>query len=230
MGVAENAQRILRSLLRLSPGLIQGKPERILALDVAYRRLGRSEYGYGVALLYDVLESRILDCRVAVREVCIPYIPGLLAFREMYLLVPAAMGILRGNPADLLLVDGHGISHPRGLGIASHAGVAFGLPSIGVAKKRLVGREELIGDTVYLVYEGRRVAVKLETPSGSWVYVSPGHMVSLEEAADIVRGLFRGRHRLPEPLRLADLMTKASKTLVKPSKELTVARCPRTIL
>ncbi len=203
------------------------EPQYLLALDVAYRRSKDKEYGFGVALLYDKYHSKIINCYTAIREVCIPYIPGLLAFREMYLLVPAILKVLKKHKVDLILVDGHGISHPRGLGIASHVGVAFKKPAIGIAKKRLVGMEELCDhNKVCIIYEGKVVGAKVKTPKGSWIYVSPGNLITLEDSVNIVKDLFRSPYKLPYPLHLADVVSKASKS-IKPHKDkLKIVACP----
>ncbi|MDY7116844.1 deoxyribonuclease V [Halomonas sp. SSL-5] len=137
-----------------------------------------------------------------------PYIPGLLSFRE----VPAALGAferLTVHP-DLVMVDGQGIAHPRRLGVASHLGLWLDLPTIGVAKSRLCGRNEEPGpergdwapltdgpdDTVI-------GAVLRSRPGVKPLFVSSGHRVSLPTALDwVVRCL--GRTKLPEPTRLAD--------------------------
>ena len=171
-------------------------------------------------------ENKVIDCYVAIRRVCIPYIPGLLAFREMYLLVPAVLKIMNKYYIDLMLVDGHGISHPRRLGIASHIGLAFNKPSIGVAKKRLIGKEVVRDDNYFLEYKGEIVAAKVRTPRGGWIFVSPGHLMELHVAISIVKTLFKHPYKLPYPLHLADSISKASKRLRTPSETLKVVKCP----
>jgi deoxyribonuclease V len=136
----------------------------------------------------------------------LPYVPGFLAFRE----VPALVEAYHRLPVkpDLLLVDGHGISHPRGLGIASHLGVLLDCPTIGVAKSILVGKPAAtlgnrVGDTVPLVWKGNPIGVVLRTRTNVQpVYVSTGHNISLETAVQwVIRCL--SRYRLPEPTRQA---------------------------
>ena len=110
-----------------------------------------------------------------------PYVPGFLGFREAPALV-SAYNKLETKP-DLILVDGHGISHPRGLGIASHVGVLLNVPTIGVAKSLLVG--EVIGDD--LVYKDQVIGKALVTKKGAKpLYISTGHRVSLNTAVEIV--------------------------------------------
>lgn len=136
----------------------------------------------------------------------IPYVPGYLGFREC----PSLVGAYAQLPAvpDIIFVDGHGISHPRGLGIASHLGVLLDRPTIGVAKSILVGEPlgplgEEPGDRTPLVWKGETIAMVLRTRRRARpLYISTGHRVSLETAVSWVMQATRG-YRLPEPTRLA---------------------------
>ncbi|MGG5887675.1 endonuclease V [Falsiroseomonas sp. HC035] len=136
----------------------------------------------------------------------LPYIPGLLGFREVPVLAEAFRAL--AVKPDLIFVDGHGLAHPRGLGVASHLGVVLDVPTIGVAKSILVGTVqgdlgEEAGAQAPLVWQGRPVGVALRTRRGANpIYVSVGHRVSLETALRWVIATGRGR-RLPEPTRLA---------------------------
>jgi deoxyribonuclease V len=136
-----------------------------------------------------------------------PYVPGLLSFREAPLYAEA-LGRLRERP-DLLLCDGQGIAHPRGLGLAAHVGLLFDLAAIGVAKSRLVGEHRepgaKRGSSTRLMYEHRCVGRVLRTRDGvKPLYVSPGHRIGIEEAAAVVLSMATG-YRLPEPTRRADI-------------------------
>ncbi|WP_108444899.1 deoxyribonuclease V [Halomonas denitrificans] len=137
-----------------------------------------------------------------------PYVPGLLSFRE----VPAALGAfekLTIRP-QLAMVDGQGIAHPRRIGVASHLGLWLDLPTIGVAKTRLCGRHDepgsARGDWVPLVDgpDDETIGAVLRSRAKvKPIFVSPGHRVSLATALDwVIRCL--GRTKLPEPTRLAD--------------------------
>lgn len=136
-----------------------------------------------------------------------PYVPGLLSFREAPLYAEA-LERLSVRP-DLLLCDGQGIAHPRGLGLAAHLGLLFDLPSIGVAKSRLVGDHRAPaakrGSSARLMLEGRCVGRVLRTRDGvKPLYISPGHRIGIDEAAAIVLAMATG-YRLPEPTRRADI-------------------------
>lgn len=144
---------------------------------------------------------------VAVTELpALPYRSGFLGFREAPAVV-AAFARLTVRP-DLLMLDGQGVAHPRGLGLACQVGVLLDRPTIGVAKTRLIGEPAgplggAAGDRVALVHRGEVVGMMLRTrPHAQPLYVSTGHRVSAETAADLVMAAVR-RHRLPEPTRLA---------------------------
>lgn len=138
-----------------------------------------------------------------------PYVPGYLGFRECPSLV-AAYAQLANAPPDLIFVDGQGLSHPRGFGIACQLGVLLDVPTIGVAKSILVGRPagplgEDPGDRVPLVWKGRTIGMALRTKRRSNpLFVSTGHRVSLETAVAWVLDCTRG-YRMPEPTRQAHL-------------------------
>lgn len=146
----------------------------------------------------------------AVAEVAhtFPYIPGLLAFREGPAIL-AAWQELRTHP-DLLMFDGQGIAHPRGLGIASHMGLYLGIPTIGVAKSRLYGLHgepgPHRGDSAPLYDERqpeRVIGHVLRAREGCRpLFISPGHLIDVEHALQFTRACIRG-YRLPEPTRWA---------------------------
>jgi deoxyribonuclease V len=157
-------------------------------------------------------DLRVVETAGAVARAAMPYVPGLLGFREIPALL-AAWEKLRAKP-DLLLVDGHGVAHPRRLGIAAHLGVVLDVPSIGVAKSVLVGAEEAPladepGAETPLVWRGERIGTALRTKRRSNpLYVSIGHRVSQETAVAWVRRA-TGTYRLPEPTRQAHLAANA---------------------
>jgi deoxyribonuclease V len=143
---------------------------------------------------------------VAEAPLVFPYIPGLLAFREGPAVL-AAWDRLKVKP-DLLMFDGQGIAHPRGIGIASHMGLWLERPSIGVAKSRLYGRHGEVGlqrgDRVDLLdNRGNVIGAVLRTRERTNpLYVSPGHLIDVERAAEFVLTCSAG-YRLPEPTRWA---------------------------
>lgn len=146
-----------------------------------------------------------------------PYVPGYLAFREVPALVAAWDG-LETKP-DLIVVDGHGIAHPRRAGIATHLGLALDVPTIGSAKSLLCGAVEgeigpAPGDRAPVVHTGEVVAMALRTRArAAPIYVGIGHRVSLETAVRLVLELCDGR-RLPLPIRLAHDAANAARRAV----------------
>ncbi|RTI02664.1 endonuclease V [Thermus scotoductus] len=204
----QTAMALQRSLAErvVLEGSLEGV-RRIAALDASHRR---GKPLVAVAVLYH-LEKGLLCVGLGVvpEEALFPYIPGFLSFRE----APAYLQALEAlpEPPEALLVDGQGIAHPRGLGIASHLGVHLDLPSIGVAKSLLYGRLEAplpqeAGSAVRLLSpEGRPLGYAYRSRKGvKPLFISPGHRVGLEEALAFVKHL-PTCFRLPEPLRLAHL-------------------------
>jgi deoxyribonuclease V len=139
------------------------------------------------------------------RKTRFPYVPGYLSFRE----APAALAAMRRlrRAPDLIVCDGQGFAHPRRFGLACHLGLLANLPSIGVAKSRLIGEHAMLGsrrgEWVPLVDDGERIGAVLRTRTGVRpVYVSVGHRISLETAIDYVLRCTT-RYRLPETTRQA---------------------------
>ena len=137
-----------------------------------------------------------------------PYVPGLLSFREAPLVL-GALAMLSTTP-DAILVDGHGLAHPRRFGLACHLGLLTGTPTIGCAKSILCGRPEGSleperGSQVPLVDRGEVVGAAVRTRAGVRpIYVSVGHRTSLERAVELTLACCKV-YRMPEPTRLAHL-------------------------
>jgi deoxyribonuclease V len=199
-------QEARRGEVRLSP--LPRPPRWVGGADASYDRAAQRVYGAIAVFSYPDLT---LVEEAALEGPCpFPYIPGLLSFREAPILVEVWKRLSR-RP-EVLLVDGQGVAHPRGLGIASHLGLLLRAPTIGVAKSRLVGEgedpEPEAGAAAPLFYQGRTVGWILRTRAGIRpVYVSPGHRVSLTDAREIALGCVR-KYRIPEPLRRADRLSR----------------------
>ncbi|MBC3539232.1 deoxyribonuclease V [Rufibacter sediminis] len=147
----------------------------------------------------------------------LPYIPGFLAFREAPNLVQA-YAKLEHTP-DLIMVDGHGIAHPRRLGIASQLGVLLNKPTMGVAKKVLTGKFEepapAKGSLTPLTHRGEHIGNVIRTKDKvKPVFVSPGHLMDLDTATRIALETSL-KHKLPEPTRLADHYAEVYKAEVR---------------
>ncbi|MCC2670633.1 MAG: deoxyribonuclease [Armatimonadetes bacterium] len=184
--------------------------ELAAGVDMALGRFAQT--GRAAVVVWRAADGVVVEEHTVELPITLPYIPGLLAFREGPLVEAALRGI-RSEP-DVLLFDGQGIAHPRRLGIAAHLGVLLDRPTIGVGKTRLFGRADDPGPnpgdrTPLLAPDGEQIGVFLRTSTrGNPVYVSPGHRVSPQTAGDIVMACVRG-HRLPEPVFLADRLSKA---------------------
>jgi len=165
---------------------------------------------FGAAALYRYPELQLLEEAGVAGECPFPYRTGLLSFREVPILT-AALAQLKERP-DVVLVDGQGIAHPRGLGLAAHLGLVADLPTIGVAKSRLVGEgnepDLAAGSYNVLIWKGNQVGLILRTQKGiKPLYVSPGHRITLPECLKITLGCVT-RYRLPLPVRQADLLSR----------------------
>ncbi|OAE06852.1 deoxyribonuclease V [Pantoea sp. OXWO6B1] len=179
-------------------------PRFIGGADVGFEQEGAVTRAALVILEYPSL--KLVEHRIARIDTTMPYIPGFLSFRE-YPALLAAWNMLEQKP-DLLFVDGHGISHPRRLGVASHFGLMVDVPTIGVAKKRLCGRceplDETPGSRQPLVDKGEQIGwVWRSKARCNPLFVATGHRVSLDSALQWVEKCTQG-YRLPEPTRWAD--------------------------
>jgi deoxyribonuclease V len=192
-------QRRLCHRVRLRPAPV---PRRVVGLDCAFLP-GRI---IAVAVVWDVAGGRVLETRGASDELRFPYVPGLLSFRE----IPVLLKVLRRvrTRAEGVLCDGQGIAHPRRLGLASHLGILLGVPTVGCAKSRLCGTHDAPaaqrGAVAPLLDGDERIGSVLRTRDGvKPVYVSPGHLADHDSAVAWVLACGAG-FRLPEPTRLAD--------------------------
>jgi deoxyribonuclease V len=179
--------------------------------DVAVSKKLDLLVGAVVVLTFPGLE--VVETRTASLRPPFPYVPGFLSFRELPLLVRCFDRVR--TPFDVLLCDGQGIAHPRGLGLAAHAGLALGVPTIGCAKSRLVGEHGAVGerrgDYARLTLDGRQIGSVLRTREGvKPLFVSPGHLVDHPSSRRITLACLT-RYRLPEPVRLAHIAAGEAK-------------------
>jgi deoxyribonuclease V len=158
------------------------------------------------AVVVSFPEMKVIETRVAKGPNTFPYVPGLLSFREAPMLAEVLSDV-RSDP-DVILCDGQGTAHPRGMGLACHVGLIVEKPTIGCAKSKLYGTFDPPGEgkgkwSPLLGRDGGVVGAVLRTRAGvSPVFVSAGHLVSLEKALEIVLSC-SPKYRIPEPLRLA---------------------------
>jgi deoxyribonuclease V len=208
-GIAEarEIQRSLKEKVKITP--LKKAPEFIAAADAAFS----GDVVFAAASLYKLPALAHLRDAFSKAKAGLNYMPGLLAFREGKTLIDAIKK-LEISPG-VILIDGQGIAHPQGIGIASHLGILLGIPTIGCAKSRLVGEYEEPapekGNWSYLHYRGMEVGAVVRTRDNvKPVFVSPGHLVDIESSVEIVMKCVSG-YRIPEPLRMADRLSKKMK-------------------
>jgi deoxyribonuclease V len=199
VGEARAAQELLAPKVRLRP---LGEPALVAGVDAAYG----NRTVIGAACLFSYPELEFIESATAVMKCEFPYVPGLLAFREGPAMAEAVRR-LRNEP-DIIIVDGQGIAHPLGMGIASHLGLALGLPTIGCAKTLLIGSFREPGrkkgsHSPILLKDKTTAGLALRTRTGvKPVFVSPGHLADIEGSCRVVLQA-APRYRLTEPVRCA---------------------------
>lgn len=183
----------------------------VAGCDVAYDHFQGLVFG-GV-VIWDLRDQDVREAVVVQRALTFPYIPSLLSFREAPVVLEA-LAQLKEEP-EVILVDGQGIAHPRGIGLATHLGLHVRVPTVGCAKSRLVGDHDTPGlqrgDYVWLISDGRQIGAVVRSRAGVRpVYVSPGNKISVEGALRVFLACL-GQFRLPEPLRQAHLLVERRK-------------------
>lgn len=171
--------------------------ELVAGVDVSY--VGGAAYSAAVVMdeSLDVLEVSTAETRVD-----FPYVPGFFSYRELRPAMKALQGL---SDYDVLMVNGHGLAHLRGFGLASHIGVETNKPTIGVARRLLCGElDDPDAEETPIRHNGEVIGAKMTSPTGSPVYVSVGHLITLEACIEIADACFLD-HSLPEPLMAAHM-------------------------
>ena len=216
-GAARQVQARMRR--RTCGRKILREPEKITTIagaDAAYRGC----FGTGVVIVLSFPDLRPLCHAYANRVVTFPYIPGLFGFRELPLIM-AAFEKLPVIP-DILLLDGHGYAHPRRFGSACQAGASLDIPTIGCAKRLLTGQYlspgRIRGSCSSVIDQDTVIGMAVRTKTGARpVFVSAGYRTDLDCAVRIVQAA-GGNHRIPEPLRMADMLARDYRDLFFPLK------------
>jgi deoxyribonuclease V len=206
----EEATQIQNSLLPPATAahlITENEIQTIAGCDVSYAKTENRLYASAVLLSYPELE--LLESAYSISTAEFPYIPGLLAFREGPPLLDALGQLETG--ADLVILDGHGVAHPRAFGIASHVGMLLDKPTMGVAKSILCGQYSepamTRGSCSPLMGQNKQIGKVVRTKSGvKPVFVSVGMKIALDEATRIVLACCSS-YRLPEPLRQAHILS-----------------------
>ncbi|MCG8067082.1 MAG: deoxyribonuclease V [Candidatus Thiodiazotropha taylori] len=189
-------------------------PQRIAGVDVGFEAAGKVTRAAIAILEFPSLQ--LVEQAIARVPTRFPYIPGLLSFRE----VPAILQAIEklSGPPDLLLCDGQGLAHPRRFGLACHLGLLTDIPSIGVAKTRLIGTHEALsqkkGSWLPLIDRDEVIGAVVRSRSGvKPIYVSIGHRISLSSAVNYVLAATT-RYKLPETTRAAHHLASVDKSAV----------------
>jgi len=210
---AVKIQRTLCGKLRLGERDFSGHFRYVGGADISYTR-GDDRFFAAVVIL-EWPSLRTAEEATHAEKVTFPYVPGLLSFREGPPLIRAFEKLKR--VPDVVLFDGQGIAHPRGLGLASHMGLILNVASVGCAKTKLIGEHgevgKDVGDYANLVFEGRAVGAVVRTKERvKPIYVSQGHRVGLGQSIRIALSCCKG-YRIPEPVRQAHLLVNRMRRL-----------------
>lgn len=193
------------------------KVETVAGLDIAYR----GDEAVAVYVLCWV-DGEVVDYVWAKSKTRFPYIPTYLSWRE----IPSYLAVIEAAQdlsADVILVDGNGILHPRRAGIAAHLGVLLDRPTVGVAKNRLCGEVNtegmMVGEWRPVIWQEEMVGAALRTGRNRTLFVSPGHRADLGSAVELVFTTVR-EYPYPEPLRWAHALANEASRSEEPRPKL----------
>ena len=197
-------QQSLRQQISLDP--LQQPLQYIGGADISFNLYEDVVYA-GIIILKLPELTPVLHA-VAQGNAGFPYIPGFLSFRE----IPSLLRVWELLPfkPQAIMVDGHGIAHPRRMGIATHLGLVTDCPSLGCAKKKLVGKYEEPADekgaVAAMAHQKETIGYAFRSKKGTKpVFISPGNGMSMDDALAIA-GTCLGKYRIPEPTRQAHLL------------------------
>lgn len=198
---AKKLQKELQQQISLTP--LEGNPRLVGGADISFDR--DSDMMYAAIIVLELPDLKPVAQSLVSDENTFPYIPGLLAFREMPVLLKAWNRLDR--KPDVLILDGHGIAHPRRMGIATHFGIEADHPTIGCAKNILTGTHEVLGnkkgEATDLLENGEKIGMVLRSRTDvNPVYISPGHRLSFEDTYSVIMKTLT-KYKLPRTTRLA---------------------------
>ena len=206
-------QKQLQEKIHLDPFK---KPIRLIGgADISFNKFEETVYAGIVVLKYP--EQLVQTYTAVTFTVKFPYISGLLAFREVPALLKAWQQLTL--KPDILVLDGHGIAHPRRTGIATHFGIIAQQPTIGCGKSRLTGNYQEPANQQFastpLMHKEEQIGYVLRSKVNCKpIFVSPGYRVSMAQSLDIIKNC-TGRYRIPEPTRLAHLLVNEERVKAK---------------
>ena len=191
---------------RLSFRALPKTPKLVAGVDVSCNR--HSDIIYAGIVVLSLPDLAVVEKITVEGRAVFPYIPGLLSFRELPVVLQAFRK-LKSYP-DAVICDGQGIAHPRGFGLAAHCGLLLDLPTVGCAKSRLIGKHGSVSSkrwsTKPLLIDGKIVGQVVRSKAGvKPLYVSPGNNIDIPSSLQLIRHC-TCRYRLPEPTRQAHLL------------------------
>ncbi len=209
---AKALQRQLAKKVSLKP--FKGNARIIAGADISFNL--KENIVYAVLAVWDCEQERIVDHSSAIEEVSFPYVPGYLSFREVPPLLKAWES-LRNKP-EIVMLDGHGIIHPRRFGLACHFGLEAGVATLGCAKKPFVGEFKMPhqqkGSHTIITVDNEERGFAYRSRSGvKPVYISPGTGMSLQDCLNIAQQA-GGKYRILEPTRHAHRLSNQLRQLV----------------
>lgn len=188
---------------------IRYPPSSIAGIDIAYK----DDIAYAACVTLNFKDLKVIEQKVAKSKVIFPYKTGYFVFREG----PPILNIiskLKLMP-DIFLINSHGISHPLGIGAASHIGILINKSTIGVAQEILCGEVQFPkkeGEYSPIYYNNQIVGVAFLSKSGDKpIFISPGHLITLDTSIKIIKNTLKN-HKLPEPLVLSHKFAKLYKS------------------
>lgn len=205
---AREVQDEMVGRLELTPArrLVLNPGDLVMGVDNSYLETAAATTAFAAAVVMTWPDLEIVEVRTATKPVTFPYIPGLLTFRELPVLIEALEQVER-EPA-LIFADGHGVAHPRGIGIAAHLGLLAATPTIGVAKRPLRMKWSQpgpdVGDISPIERKGEVVgyAVRTRATRKDPVFVSQGNLIRIEDIVGPVLDASQGAY-LPKPQQAA---------------------------
>ena len=207
---AISIQNEIKKKLKIVP--FNGSVELIAGVDLSFPA---KDKGLAVIVLIEYPSLKLVDYVYEIVDINFPYIPGLLVFREG----PAFLKTWEklSTKPDVVIFDGQGIAHPRGIGIASHMGLFINMPTIGVAKSKLYGWYDPLPENEWSYVElkdknNHKIGYVVRTKKGvKPIFVSPGHLTDPDSSLEIVKKVTIPGKRIPEPTRMAHILTQKLK-------------------
>jgi len=198
---ATSVQKDLKCRLTFPP--LKKRVKLVAGADISYSK--KDPRLFAVVVVMQIPGMEIVEVQSEVGLSPFPYVSGFLAFRELPILCPVFEKIK--NTPDVVICDGQGIAHPRGMGLAAHLGLLLNIPTIGCAKSRLIGEYDPVPEERWsqssLLYKEKIVGAVVRTRAKvKPVFISPGNHIDLESSVKVVKQCVT-RYRLPEPTRQA---------------------------